>query len=142
MKQITLSILVKAFIQLFISYLIMFKGDAGRLIHSIGAMLQAGNSLLGIFSIIIVFVLYLIIVLLNTYKYRKQLKIMLSLYVFDFLLILINLFGAIATSTGLYDMPLDDAISKFVLWSCGSSLVYMILGLLILVPVKNNLKEN
>ena len=121
------------------TYLILAKGDAGRLVHDFGIMLHQGIALSGFFRLIFLFIVYLIIILTATYKYRQQLRIMLALYTFDVVLILINLFVSIALYTKIYEMPLDDAVFKFVTLADGSTIIYVLFGLLILIPIKKSL---
>ena len=61
---------------------------------------------------------------------------MISLFIFDVVLILINLFGGIIINNKLYEMPLDDTISRFITFADGSAILYVLFGLLILIPIK------
>ena len=139
LNQITISIFIKYFVQILMTYLILAKGDAGRLVHDFGIMLHQGNALSGFFRLIFLFIVYLIIIVTVTHKCRQQLRTMLFLYVFDVVLILINLFGGIVIYTKLYEMPLDDAVFKFVTLTDGSTIIYVLFGLLILIPIKKSL---
>ena len=134
--KINIPIIFKVCIQILITYLILTKGDAGRFIHDFGVALHQGNAISGVFRLIFLFIIYLIIILIATHKYRQQIKIMLSLYVFDIILTLVNLFCSTIVYCKVYDMPLDDALFKFVTLASGSAIIYILLGLLILIPIK------
>lgn len=132
-------IIAKILLSLFISYSVIAKSDAGFLVNAIGSFLSAGNSFLGISSLVFLMILYLIVVTVVVYKCRKSLITMLSLYGFDVVLVLFNLFGGIVIYNKTYEMPIEDAISKFVVLAVGTTAIYVLMGLLVLIPIKKKI---
>lgn len=132
-------IIAKILLSLFISYSVIAKGDAGFLVNAIGSFLSAGNSFLGISSLVFLMILYLIVVTVVVYKCRKSLITMLSLYGFDVVLVLFNLFGGIVIYNKMYEMPIEDAISKFVVLAVGTTAIYVSMGLLVLISIKKKI---
>ena len=51
-------ILVKVLFSLFISYLVIFKGDAGSLVNTIGSVIVAGNYITGLIYTITILAIY------------------------------------------------------------------------------------
>lgn len=131
-------IIVKILLSLFISYSVIAKGDAGCLVNMFGSFLSAGNSFLGLFSLVFLMVLYLIVITVVVYRCRTSLVKMFSLYTLDFVLVALNLFGGILIFNKIYGMPIEDAVSKFVILATGSTVLYVLTGLLVLIPIKKN----
>ncbi|MBR6722245.1 hypothetical protein IKL64_02200 [bacterium] len=131
-------IIAKVLFSLFISYLVIAKGDAGRLVNMFGSFLSAGNSFLGLFSLVSLMVLYLIVITVVVYRCRTSLVKMFSLYTLDFVLVALNLFGGILIFNKIYGMPIEDAVSKFVILATGSTVLYVLTGVLVLIPIKKN----
>ena len=72
MNYINISISLKIIVELVISYLILTKGEAGQLVHDLGAFLHSGNAFLCFLSLAILLIGYLIVVFSSTLKYAKQ----------------------------------------------------------------------
>lgn len=59
-KLIIPAISIKSIISIFITYLILFNGNAGSLIHYIGNFLVAGNYIIGLVSLVNITLLYIV----------------------------------------------------------------------------------
>lgn len=74
---------VKIIFSLFVSYLVIFKGDAGSLVNAIGNFIASGDSIIGMFFIIAILIIYSLL-LYHLIKNRKDLSIIKNrLLVFD-----------------------------------------------------------
>ena len=132
---------LKILFSLFITYLILFKGDAGFLIHNIGAALVGGNYILGLSSLASITVFY-ILVLYNLTLNRKSLtKVKNSLFIFDLILVITNIVLAIFIANTYYQMPLQDAISKYIILSVGAATIYYIMSIFI-IWVRSKMENN
>ena len=83
-------ILVKILFSLFISYLVIFKGDAGSLVNAIGKFIVAGNYMLGLMYTITILAIYPLLLHNLTFTRVNLCPLKNKLLAFDIALILTN----------------------------------------------------
>lgn len=138
LKLSTIAVSIKLITSLFISYLVLFRGDAGYLVHNIGTFMVAGNYIIGLSALLNVTLLY-VVILYNLFAgYKSLLKIQRTLLFGDIILVIINLVLGIYISCVYYQMPLPDAQYKFVILADGSAVVYYITSLVIALLITKN----
>lgn len=136
---------IKVLISIFITCLILTKGDAGILIHHIGYFLVGGNYIVGLSSLANVTLLYILAMYNLTINHTQIKKLKQFLLIFDFSLIIINLVLGTCIATVYYRMQFNDAISKIIILGTGSAMIYYIMSLIIILLIsktQNNLSNN
>lgn len=123
---------LKILLSLFITYLILFKGDAGFLIQGIGTFFVGGNYIVGLSSLASITVFYILALYNLTLNCKSLIKIRNSLFVFDLILVITDLVLAIFIACGYSQMQLQDAISKYIILSVGASTVYYAMSILVI----------
>ena len=142
-KLIIPAITIKSIISLFITYLILFRGDAGSLIHGIGTFLVNGNYIIGLVSLLNITLLYIVVMYNLTFNNKLLKKLKFLLLIPDIVLVLINLIGGIYIGTIYNLMPLADAQSKFVILAGGSAFVYYVISIILMLfvsKIENNIE--
>lgn len=137
-----LLILIKITISLFITYLILFKGDAGIIIHNIGSFIASGNSLIGFIMLISIQALSPAIIYSFTNQNNDLYKISKVLFCFDTVLVFINLCCGFLYSVMFLQMPISDAFSKFIILATGSVIIYILLTVCTLLLIKYFVNKN
>lgn len=127
---------IKVLFSLFISYLIIFKGDAGILVNSMGNFIISGNCMVGLILMFVIFAIYPLL-LYNISFNRANLSVLKNkLLIFDTVLILINVFASIFISHKLYQMPLLYAQLKYGILIFGSTILYVLSTILVLMILR------
>lgn len=136
---------VKVLVSMLITYLVLFKGDAGALVYNIGAFLVGGNFIVGLSSIAIATLFY-VVAMYNLTVNCTSLKILKQfLIIFDGTLVAINLILGCFIVSVFNQMPFDDAISKFTVLTTGAAVVYYLGSLfitLLISKLQSNLQDN
>ena len=132
---------LKILLSLFITYLILFKGDAGFLIQGIGTFFVGGNYIVGLSSLASITVFYILALYNLTLNCKSLIKIRNSLFVFDLILVITDLVLAIFIACGYSQMQLQDAISKYIILSVGASTVYYAMSILV-IWVESKMQNN
>lgn len=143
-KSSTVLISIKVLLSLFITYLIVFKGDAGTLVYSIGSFLVGGNYIVGLFSLASATLLYILAMYNLTVNYKSLIKLKQILLVFDICLVIISLLLGTFIASAVNKMVYADAISKFVILTTGAAIVYYITSLIVvlLLPKIQKIEDN
>ncbi len=123
---------LKILFNLFITYLIMYKGDAGFLIHGIGAFFIGGNYIVGLSSLANITVFYILALYNLTLNCKSLTKFKNNLLIFDLILVIINVVLSTFIACTRYQMPLQDAISKYIILSVGAATVYYMMSTFII----------
>ena len=103
---------LKILLSLFITFLILFKGDAGFLIHGIGAFFVAGNYIIGLSSLTVITVFYILTLYNITLNYKLLTKFKNNLLIFDLILVITNIVLSTFIACTYSQMPLQDAIAS------------------------------
>lgn len=127
---------IKILISVFITYLILIKGDAGAIIYHIGTFFIGGNYIIGLSSMANATALYVLAMYNLTINYTHLKKLKQSLLLFDFALVIINLALGLFIGTTRNQMLFDDAISKFIILATGSAVVYYTISLLVVLLIR------
>lgn len=135
----------KVLFSLFLTCLILTKGDAGSWVHNIGSFLVGGNSGIGVTAVANATLLYILAMYNLTLNniFLKGLKQF--LLIFDISLVVINSVLGIYIATVCNQMPLDDAISKYVILTVGAAVVCYAISLfvvLLISKLQSNLQDN
>ena len=134
---------LKILLSLFITYLILFKGDAGFLIHGIGAFFVAGNYIIGLSSLTVITVFYILTLYNITLNYKLLTKFKNNLLIFDLILVITNIVLSTFIACTYSQMPLQDAISKYIILSVGAATVYYAMSILVIwVKLKSQNNSN
>ena len=136
---------VKILLSIFITYLIMFKGDAGLLIHNIGAFFVGGNYIIGLSLLANITVFYVLAMYNLVFEFNGLKKNKNSLIIFDIILVLINLLAVIYIACQHYQMPVQDALSKYIVLAVGAAVIYYVTSILFLFitsGTKNKLSDD
>ena len=128
--------LVKVLFSLFISYLIIFKGDAGSLVNAIGNFVVNGNFIIGLISVATILAIYPLLLhnLICNATPLKSLKN--KLLTFDIAIIFASFTISIFISNKIYQMPFEDALSKYVILTAGSTVLFILLTIILLAILK------
>lgn len=132
---------IKVIISIFITYLVLFKGDAGALIHNIGAFLAAGNYIIGLSSLAGATIFYIFAMYNLTINYTSLKSLKQFLTIFDGILVVINLILGCFIASVFNQMPFYDAIIKFIILSTGTAVVYYLTSVfitLLILKLGNN----
>ncbi len=132
---------LKIVLSLFITYLILFKGDAGFLIHGIGAFFVGGNYIIGLSSLANITVFYILALYNLTLNCTSLTKFKNNLLIFDLILVIINIVLSTFIACTYYQMPFQDAISKYIVLSAGATTIYYLMSLLVML-VKLKMQNN
>ena len=124
---------IKVAFSIFITYLIIFKGDAGFLIHNIGAFFVGGNYIIGLSSLANITVFYILALYNVTSNCRSLTKLKNNLLIFDFVLVLMNTLLAIYIAYNYYQMPVQDAVSKYIILSVGAAVIYYLMTIFVIL---------
>ena len=136
-----LLLFLKVAFSIFITYLIIFKGDAGFLIHNIGAFFVGGNYIIGLSSLANITIFYILALYNITSNCKSLTKLKNNLLIFDFVLVLVNTVLAIYIAYNYYQMPIQDAVSKYIILSVGASTVYYAMSILV-IWLKSKMQNN
>lgn len=128
-----LLLFLKVAFSIFITYLIIFKGDAGFLIHNIGAFFVGGNYIIGLSSLANITVFYILALYNVTSNCRSLTKLKNNLLIFDFVLVLMNTLLAIYIAYNYYQMPVQDAVSKYIILSVGAAVIYYLMTIFVIL---------
>ncbi len=128
-----LLLVTKVAISIFITYLILIKGNAGFLIHNIGAFFVAGNYIIGLFSLVSITVFYILALYSITLNCRDLTKLKNNLLIFDLVLVLVNTVLAIYIANNYYQMPIQDAVSKYIILSVGAAVIYYLMSIWVIL---------
>ena len=143
-KLTNIALSIKLFIAFSITWLILFKGNAGYIIHNIGVFTHGGNCFSGLARLLEVTLLY-IVVLYGLYaNYSPLLKIKNFLLYSDIILVITNLILGTYIHSTYYRMPLADAECKFVILALGSAFVNYLMGIvvsLLILKTQNQTEE-
>ena len=123
---------LKILLSLFITYLILFKGDAGFLIHGIGAFFVGGNYIIGLSSLANITVFYILALYNLTLNCTSLTKFKNNLLIFDLILVITNIVLSTFIACTYSQMPLQDAISKYIILSVGAATVYYAMSILVI----------
>ncbi len=127
---------VKIIFSLFISYLVVFKGDAGSLVNAIGNFIVRGNYIVGLISTITILAIYPLLLNNLTFNLVKLNALKNKLLIFDIVVILVNFAMSIFINNKIYQMPLEDALSKYGILTAGTTVLFIILTIIILAILK------
>jgi uncharacterized membrane protein YhaH (DUF805 family) len=127
---------VKIIFSLFISCLVIFKGDAGSLVNAIGNFIVNGNFIIGLISTITILAIYPLLLHNLTYNVVRLTSLKNKLLTFDMAIIFANLAISIFISNKIYQMPLEDALSKYGILTAGTTVLFIILTIIILAILK------
>ena len=127
---------VKIIFSLFISYLVVFKGDAGSLVNAIGNFIVRGNYIVGLISTITILAIYPLLLYNLTFNLVKLNALKNKLLIFDIVVILVNFAMSIFINNKIYQMPLEDALSKYGILTAGTTVLFIILTIIILAILK------
>ena len=130
-------IIMKVLFSLFISYLVIFKGDAGSLVNAIGNFIVAGNYILGLIYTITILAIYPLLLHNLIFTRINLCSLKNKLLVFDIALILTNAIGSIFVSTKVYQMPLSDAQSKYGILTAGTAILFILSTIILLTILRN-----
>lgn len=136
---------VKVLFSLFFTCLILTKGDAGSLVHNIGSFFVGGNSVVGVTAVANATLLYILAMYnlsLNSILLKGFKRFLL---IFDISLAVINSFLGIYIATVCNQMPLDDAISKYIILTVGAAVVCYAISLFVMLLIskqQSNLQDN
>ena len=127
---------VKIVFSLFVSYLIIFKGDAGSLVNAIGNFIVNGNYIIGLISTITILAIYPLLLhnLTCNVSHLKLLKN--KLLTFDIAIIFANFAISIFISNKIYQMPLEDALPKYGILTAGTTVLFIILTIITLAILR------
>lgn len=128
-----LLLFLKVAFSIFITYLIIFKGDAGFLIHNIGAFFVGGNYIIGLSSLANITIFYILALYNITLNCKSLTKLKNNLLIFDFVLVLVNTVLAIYIANNYYQMPIQDAVSKYIILSVGAAIIYYLMTIFIIL---------
>ena len=129
-------ILVKVLFSLFISYLVIFKGDAGFLVNSIGNFIIAGNYIVGLIFTATILAIYPLLLHNLTFTKISLCSLKNKLLAFDITLILTNAIISIFVSTKVYQMPLADAQSKYGILTAGTTILFILSTIILLAILR------
>ncbi len=135
-NSINMLIVIKTILSIFITYLILSKGDAGIIINNIGNFIVSGNGLVGLTMLLSIFALCPAIVYNFTQINNNLQKISNSLLCFDGILICVNLFFGILYNIKFLNMPIADAFAKFIILANGSAVIYILMTICVLLLIK------
>lgn len=133
---------VKIIFSLFISYLVIFKGDAGSLVHAIGSYLTGGNCIIGLISTVTVLLVYPLLLHNIVLNVSSLVGLKNKLMIFDIFLVFINLILGVFLSVQLYNMPMDSAQYQFLELTAGTSVLYFFTTILLLLILKKTIYKN
>lgn len=128
--------ILKIIISLYISYLVLFKGDAGALVNTLGNVIVGGNCVMGLCTIIVIFAIYPVLLynlLLNQTNLQSKKN---KLLVFDIVLVFVNAILGIYIGNHINQMPIEDALSKYAVLTAGSAVIYILLTTTVLLIQK------
>ena len=127
---------VKIIFSLFISYLVLFKGDAGSLVNAIGNFIVRGNYIVGLISTITILAIYPLLLNNLTFNLVKLNALKNKLLIFDIFVILVNFAMSIFINNKIYHMPLEDARATCAILTVGTTVLFIILTIIILAILK------
>ena len=127
---------VKIIFSLFISYLVLFKDDAGSLINAIGNFIVSGNYIVGLISTITILAIYPLLLNNLTFNLVKLNALKNKLLIFDIVVILVNFAMSIFINNKIYQMPLEDAQATCAILTAGTTVLFIILTIIILAILK------
>ena len=122
---------------LFISYLVIFKGDAGSLVNAIGNFIVAGNYMIGYMYTITILAIYPLLLHNLTFTRVNLCSLKNKLLTFDIALILTNAIVSIFVSTKVYQMPLTDAHAKYGILTAGITILFILSTIILLAILRN-----
>ena len=128
---------VKVILSLFVSYLVIFKGDAGSLVNAIGNFIVAGNYMLGLMYTITILAIYPLLLHNLTFTRVNLCPLKNKLLTFDIALILTNAIVSIFVSTKVYQIPLTDAQSKYGILTAGITILFILSTIILLAILRN-----
>lgn len=137
-KLTNIALSIKLFIALFITWLILFKGDAGYIIHNIGTFTYGGNCFSGLARLLDITLLYIVILYGLYTNHKCFVKVKNILLYSDIILVIANLTLGTYIYSVYYQMPLSDAIHKFIILALGSAFIYYIMGIIVSLLVLKN----
>lgn len=140
-KLIIPAISIKSIISIFITYLILFNGNAGSLIHYIGYFLVAGNYIIGLVSLVNITLLYIVMMHNLTFHNMLLKNLKYFLLIPDIVLVIINLLLGIYIGAVHNHMSLADAQSKFIILACGSAFVYYLISIILMLFISKTQKN-
>ena len=127
---------VKIIFSLFISYLVLFKGDAGSLVNAIGNFIVSGNYIVGLIFTITILAIYPLLLYNLTFNLVKLNALKNKLLIFDIFVILVNFAMSIFINNKIYHMPLEDARATCAILTVGTTVLFIILTIIILAILK------
>ena len=127
---------VKVILSLFVSYLVIFKGDAGSLVNAIGNFIVAGNYMLGLMYTITILAIYPLLLHNLTFTRVNLCPLKNKLLTFDIALILTNAIVSIFVSTKVYQIPLTDAQSKYGILTAGITILFILSTIILLAILR------
>lgn len=127
---------VKIIFSLFISYLVLFKGDAGSLVNAIGNFIVSGNYIVGLIYTITILAIYPLLLNNLTFNLVKLNALKNKLLIFDIVVILVNFAMSIFINNKIYQMPLEAAQATCAILTAGTTVLFIILTIIILAILK------
>lgn len=124
---------IKVFVSVFITYLILLKGDAGSLIYHIGTFLVGGNCVVGLSSLANITLLYILAMYNLTTNNPSLKRLKQILLIIDIALIFINLGLSTYIAATFNQMSIDDAINKYLVLTAGAAIVCFVISLIIML---------
>lgn len=133
---------VKIIFSLIFSSLVIFQGNAGALVDTIGRFLIGGNYFIGFCVVLYLVGIYPLVMYNLSLNRIKLSKLKNRLVLFDIVLIFSTAILGVFVAYNFYQMPIEDALFKYAILIAGSSILYMILTITLLaVLMKSIYKE-
>lgn len=129
-------VIVKIIFSLFISYLVILKGDAGSLVNAIGNFIVNGNCFIGLILTVTILAICPLLLHNLTFNAAKLNSLKNKLLTFDIFVIFVNFILSIFISTKLSQMPLQDALSRTGILIAGITVLFIILTIALLAILK------
>ena len=129
-------VVVKVVLSLFVSYLIIFKGDAGALVNAIGNYIVGGNYIIGLIYTMTILAIYPLLLHNLTFNVVNLNSLKNKLLVFDVVVIAANFILSISMNNKIYNMPIEMAQADSVILTAGTTVLFIILTIIILAILK------
>ena len=129
-------VVVKAVFSLLISYLVIFKGDAGSLVNAIGSFIVAGNYIIGLIYTITILAIYPLLLHNLTFNLVKLNALKNKLLTFDIIVIFANFIISIFINNKIYNKPIEMAQMDSVILTAGTVILFVLMTIILLAILK------
>ena len=127
---------VKIIFSLVISYLVIYRGNAGSLVNAIGNFIVNGNYIIGLISTATILAIYPLLLHNLTFNLTNLNSLKNKLLTFDIFVIFANFVLCLFVSTKVFQMPLRDALAKTGVLIAGITVLFIIFTIVLLAILK------